>query len=315
VEPSSDLDVTAFVDQVRTVATDIEIASARIISGHGQNNVILIVNESHVFRFPLYEQGIANLEREIAILRGIRRHVSLATPDPVYVSLDDRSVGKVFLGYPMIPGEPLWRETLDRIGDVRLLTSLGTQVGAFLKALHAVPVSEVLPDEAARFDPLLEWKELYRRISDRLFTYMRPDARSATVQHFESFFQSSEHLSVTPALIHGDFGTGNILVDLDARRITGVIDFGGAGVGDPAVDFAAVPWSPAAFYDGLVGAYPEVATAGDRVKFYRGTFALQEALFGLEAGMGTPFGMGSQGINRATCFSQRARPQLPPSGW
>jgi len=44
-------------------------------------------------------------------------------------------------------------------------------------------------------------------------------------------------------------------VDLDARRITGVIDFGGAGVGDPAVDFAAVPWSPAAFYDGLVGAY------------------------------------------------------------
>jgi aminoglycoside 2''-phosphotransferase len=55
-------------------------------------------------------------------------------------------------------------------------------------------------------------------------------------------------------------------------------------VGDPAVDLAALPWTPEAFYKGLFGAYPITADAAGRVCFYCGTFALQEALFGLEQG-------------------------------
>ncbi len=37
-----------------------------------------------------------------------------------------------------------------------------------------------------------------------------------------------------PVWVHGDLTEGNVLVDGD--RLTGVIDFGAAGVGDPAID-------------------------------------------------------------------------------
>ena len=272
------------LDHLSSAFPDLVIDTARLISGHGQNNEILVVNESIIFRFPLYDGGVASLEREIAILRAIQPFLALATPDPAFVSLDDRSVGKVCLGYPMIPGTPLWQETLNSIPDTLAVRSLGRQVGGFLRQLHAVPVDAVLPDEATGFDPLARWKYLFGRMRERLYSHMRPDAQEATSTHFESFFERFADLAISPVLIHGDFGPGNILADPETWTITGVIDFGSAGVGDPAIDFAAVPRKPSAFFDGLVGTYPDISSATDRVQVYRGTFALQEALFGIESG-------------------------------
>jgi aminoglycoside 2''-phosphotransferase len=62
---------------------------------------------------------------------------------------------------------------------------------------------------------------------------------------------------------------------------SGVIDFDSARVGDPANDLAA-----ASCYglDRLARVYPEADAAIPRVQFYVGTFALQEALFGVENG-------------------------------
>jgi aminoglycoside 2''-phosphotransferase len=230
-----------YVRRVRQVYTDLGVRTTRVVRGHGQNNAVLLVDDALVFRFPRYPAGIARLEREVAVLRGIRGRVSLATPDPVYTAFGEWAVGKVFVGYPLIPGEPLWQETLDGIGDPAVLDALGRQVGAFLRELHAVPVAELLPDEAAAFDPLAGWRDLYARIRRRLFPRMRPDARDATARHFEAFFADPAGLPAAPVLVHGDFGTGNILYDPAARAISGVIDFGGAGPGDPAVDFAALP--------------------------------------------------------------------------
>jgi NAD(P)-dependent dehydrogenase (short-subunit alcohol dehydrogenase family) len=63
-------------------------------------------------------------------------------------------------------------------------------------------------------------------------------------------------------------------------------------LGDPAVDLAALPWTPRPFFEGLAAAYPDVAVTADRVRFYRGTFALQEALFGVEQGDESAFRAG-----------------------
>lgn len=147
-----------------------------------------------------------------------------------------------------------------------------------------MPVAELFPEEVAAFDPLAAWRGLYERIARRLFPHLRPDARAATTAHFEAFFGQASRWRIKPSLIHGDFGTGNIICDSTTGQMAGVVDFGSAGVGDPAVDFAALPWTPPAFFDGLLAAYPAIASAPERVAFYRGTFALQEALFGVEEG-------------------------------
>jgi len=274
--------IAPYLRRIRQVCPDVEVRTAQLVPSQGQNNAIVLVDDAIVFRFPRYAAGIARLEREVAILRAVRGRVGLATPEPLYAAFGEREVGSAFVGYPIIPGEPLDQKTLDGAGDADVLVGLGRQVGAFLRELHALPVADVLPDEAAAFDPLAAWRDLYARIRWRLFPLMRPDAHAATARHFEAFFADPAGLPPSPALVHGDFGTGNILYDPKARAVSGVIDFGSAGPGDPAVDFAALPWSPPPFYDGIASAYPEIRTAAVRVRFYRGTFALQEALFGAE---------------------------------
>jgi aminoglycoside 2''-phosphotransferase len=264
-------DADGLVARARSACPGLAFATARLVDGEGQNSAVLIADDRLVFRFPRYAAGRAALAGEIALLRRLRGRLPLPVPDPLCVAED-------FVAYRLIPGEPLRQATLDGIGDAGTLRKLGEQVGEFARALHAVPV------EAAGFDPLAQWRALYGRIEARLFGHMRPGARAATARHFERFLGSGVADEIEPALVHGDFGTGNILYDPAARRIAGVIDFGHAGLGDPAVDYAALPWSPGPFLEGAAAAYPAVRRADDRVAFYRGTFALQEALFGVESG-------------------------------
>jgi len=86
-----------------------------------------------------------------------------------------------------------------------------------------------------------------------------------------------------PVLRHGDFGTSNILYDPESTSVTGIIDFSSAGLGDPAVDFAALLASYGEhFYTQCCPHCPEMEHALNQVRFYCGTFTLQEALFGIE---------------------------------
>lgn len=65
---------------------------------------------------------------------------------------------------------------------------------------------------------------------------MRPDARAARL--FESFLADERAFAYEPVLKHGDFGPSNILFERAAGQITGILDFGNSGLGDPAA-FAA----------------------------------------------------------------------------
>jgi aminoglycoside 2''-phosphotransferase len=253
--------------------------SARFVKGHGQNNQILIVSERWVFRSPHYAEGAERLTRTVEILRALRGTLPLRIPDPVMVHVDSKSADKVFVGYPLIEGEPLWSRAFEQLPDEALRQRVVDQLTGFLKALHDYPIGGLFHDEVAVFDPLVQWRDLYERIRTRLFSAMRPDAREATSRHFETFLDDHRNQSIRPALTHGDFGTSNILYDPATRTVLGVIDFDSAGIGDPAVDLAA-----ASCYglDRFARVYPEVTAMVSRIDFYRGTFALQEALFGFE---------------------------------
>lgn len=90
-------------------------------------------------------------------------------------------------------------------------------------------------------------------------------------------------MNLKTTLIHGDFGASNILWDPESKKVTGIIDFGGSGLGDPAYDFAGILSSYGEdFLDLCTDLYPGGNEIRERVKFYKSTFALQEALHGIE---------------------------------
>jgi aminoglycoside 2''-phosphotransferase len=127
--------------------------------------------------------------------------------------------------------------------------------------------------------------DLYRRMREKLFPYMRPDSRAWAANHFETFLDQTENFEYQPVIKHSDFGTGNILFDPVSGRICGILDFGSAGLGDPAYDFAGLLSSYGeGFLRRCARVYPDLEVFLPRVRFYQGTFALYEALFGVERG-------------------------------
>ncbi|MBT2679352.1 aminoglycoside phosphotransferase family protein [Bacillus sp. ISL-35] len=263
----------------------------------GQNNDVLVVNDSLVFRFPKFKSGIIQLKREAEILKYISSTVSVSIPNPIYDSLHEPEPGKVFTGYKKIEGEPLWRKSLLEIKDKAKVRGLAAQLVAFLAEIHSIPGEKASQELNLEVNhPQEEMFELYEKIQQKLFPFMNGDAREKVSESFMVFLKGEALSNVKVTLIHGDFGASNILWNSDSGELSGIIDFGGSGVGDPAYDFAGILASYGEeIFNMCIDLYPGGKKIADRVKFYKSTFALQEALHGVENNDAQAFENGIKG--------------------
>ena len=261
---------------IAQIAPELDVRTAR--AAHGQFNDVVIANEAWVFRFPRSVAAAATLQREVAILRALAGRLTLAIPEPAYAS-DDPLLP--YMGYPLLPGEPLRRDALATAPDAEL-ERLARQLADFLGELHGLPV-EVLPD-ATIHDTRDDWAALFAGFRDQLFPHMRAEAREQVTRDFSAYLEDPASAAWMPVIRHGDLGGDNILRNATSGALTGVIDFASAAIGDPAIDLAALSTLGERMLGHLLAAWPAAEALLERARFYRGTFALQEALYGLRDG-------------------------------
>ena len=184
-------------------------------------------------RFPRRSFGVTCLENELAILPHLPA-LPLAIPRPL-------RIGEPALGYPsrfyahaLLPGAPAIRSGLDDGALARLAAPLG----AFLRALHAVPLA---PLRAAGLRD--DGRGDATRIATRGLEWLAKVSAALTPLQRDRAGELLAHPAPTdapPALVHADFHAGNLLVDDDG--VTAVIDWGDCSAGDPAIDLA-IGWS------------------------------------------------------------------------
>lgn len=268
-----------FIAAIHAAYPDLRIERMRL-NDEGQYNDILIVNDDLIFRFPRHDEGIERLEKERALLDRIRPLLPLPVPEPIYRRLTPRTVGQVFAGYRMLPGEPLWRETVAALTAPAILRLLATQLATFLHALHGIPTEQV-----ADVLPATDWRDLWVGLEEEiriaLFPHLPVAAQKQIAARFAAFLDNPGNFAFVPTVIHGDFGTGNLLWDAPSGAITAVIDFGSAGIGDAALDVAALLTYGEPFVQQGLAAYPAMEAMLPRARFYLTTFLLQEALYGI----------------------------------
>jgi aminoglycoside 2''-phosphotransferase len=273
----------SYIQTVHDVYPALPIETIRF-NRQGQFNDILVINGEYIFRFPKTQREAFKLDREIKLLQQLQSRVTLPVPNPIYQGKDLETPGRAFMGYRLLPGEPLWPGTFSSLKDEEHLQHLADQLALFLRQLHAVS-AEKLEVKLPEFQGCVEWREMYERFRGKLFPFMRADACAWVTKHFEDFLSDERNCSYVPALIHGDFGPSNILYDAQTENISGILDFSFARWGDPALDFAALsgPVSyPESFLERFSSIYPGIDALLSRSRFYAGTFALQEALYGIE---------------------------------
>jgi aminoglycoside 2''-phosphotransferase len=82
--------------------------------------------------------------------------------------------------------------------------------------------------------------ELYEDVVRRVFPLLSCEARTHTEQRFETFINEPANFDFEPRLIHHDLDRQNLLIDPETGDLSGVIDWEGSRVGDPAIDL----WFP-----------------------------------------------------------------------
>jgi aminoglycoside 2''-phosphotransferase len=237
----------------------------------GLVNDVLIVNEELVFRFARDDAGRRALEREARLLAFVRPRVSLPIPEVLQQHKD-------CIVYRFIPGVPLDRQRL-LAQDASTRKALLQQLGRFLHELHGLPGDAVIGPVKAASGMAEDYEKLYQGIERELLPCMMIWARDWARELFRPALDGSLDLSYAPAVIHGDVTPYHLCFDLTTDRLNGVIDFGNAGLGDPALDLGSIIM---AFGEGSLrqmgSVYPALSDLVDRARFHAAALELRWAL-------------------------------------
>jgi len=268
---------------IRQHLPDFAFKRAERLQSPGQFNIVLTVDDKWIFRFPKSAGAAADLARELEILPRLHGRLPLPIPHPRFHARDAASGCLLFMGYPRLLGEPLTPARFARLqDDAAVLAGIAKDLALFLRALHVIKPAEhgVAP---ASEDALAEWTRFGDEIRGKLFPRMRSDARETVARNFEAALNDAEIWHYDECLIHGDFGTGNLL--FRDGRVSGVIDFGFCAPGDPAQDLGALLASYGeAFVERVCRHYPALRAGLPRARFFRDNYALIQALYALRDG-------------------------------
>ena len=123
-------------------------------------------------------------------MKYIKGIVSTPIPYPIYQSLEEIEPGKVFTGYKLIDGVPLWNESLTGVESIELVKGLAKQLVSFLVELHSISGEKASRDLKLKVrNPSEEMYNLYDKIQNTLFPFIRQDAQKEISQSFETFLK------------------------------------------------------------------------------------------------------------------------------
>ncbi len=195
----------------------------------GTDNAIYRLGRTMGIRLPRIHWAEEQIDKEgrwLPILAG-----GLPAPVPVPLAMGAPGHGYPFdwLVYPWLDGV-----SLDRVTP-RLWVELARDIAEFVLALERIPRGDG-PAPRRRGTPMSQYDSVVRAALGRVDGLV-DGARARQV--WCSALDAGAWPGA-PVWVHGDLLPGNLLVR--DGRLSGVIDWSGAGVGDPACD-AMVAWS------------------------------------------------------------------------
>jgi aminoglycoside phosphotransferase (APT) family kinase protein len=186
-------------------------------------------------RLPQSTDNLQSLDLERRLLPELR--ASLTVPVPLIdVYGEDGPNGAPFSGHRMLPGEPVLSASR------RPARSFGRDLGRLLRELRSFPVERTVALGVPFIDGASVREQRgghYEAVIRRVFPLVSCEARTRIEQVFEAYLNDLASFDFEPCLAHQDLDM-NTLIDPVGGEMSGVIDFGGTVVSNPALDL----WLP-----------------------------------------------------------------------
>lgn len=199
-----------------------------LVRSTGTVNAIHRLGGDMCVRLPRVHRWAAELESELQWLPKLAPHLPLAIPEPLAKGEPDKEYPFHWAVYRWLHGEP-WE--LDRVRDME---EAAADLAQFVVAMQRIDPTGGPP--SGRSKPLAMRDTETRAAIESLHGVIDTDLAKAA---WEASLRAPAWDGV-PVWTHGDLLPPNLLVD--RGRLRAVIDFGVAGVGDPACDVIAA-WS------------------------------------------------------------------------
>lgn len=196
----------------------------------GFGNVIVMLDDNWVFRFPRNEWRHGAFSRELWLLDWLEQQTAIKLPDYSYIA-----PGNYFGGYRKIQGAELSPRMFDSL-DRSIQEKAVVQLADFLSILHG-PTSQ-----GDKEGPTFPQNQLNWQCSSYYFQeqrkYLSYKLDHALIESLDLFFELYAQPMLSPTcLVHGDLTADHLFFDREKEAV-GVIDFGNAAMSDPAQDFA-----------------------------------------------------------------------------
>jgi aminoglycoside phosphotransferase (APT) family kinase protein len=207
---------------VSRLFADLQIKSFEPL-GDGRACFTYEVNGTWIAQLPRVPAEDERLRRRARLLPELAREVGVPIPVLELVSEDPAcNVYRKIEGHPVEPGERgVWPERL----------------GRFLYDLHAV-APEFVGIRARSASALREsMRSDFDALRETVLPLIGKPERIAASAWMDAFLDDDRNFRFAPCLTHGDLGAEHVLVSAEGD-LAGVLDWGEASVGDPAVDFA-----------------------------------------------------------------------------
>jgi aminoglycoside phosphotransferase (APT) family kinase protein len=195
----------------------------------GTDNAIYRLGDDFGIRLPRIQWAEAQIQKECRWLPKLAADLPIAVPVPLGEGRPGHGYPFPWLVYPWLEGTSLDRVTVDN-WDV-----IAEGVAEFVLALQEVPPNGG-PPPTRRGTPMAQYDEAVQWGISQLDGVIDVDrARDVWRSALEAGDWAGD-----PVWVHGDLLPGNILIG--NGRLSGIIDWSCAGVGDPACE-AMLAWS------------------------------------------------------------------------
>ncbi|MCL4452062.1 MAG: aminoglycoside phosphotransferase family protein [Candidatus Thermoplasmatota archaeon] len=224
----NELIASDILDAIKRSFPELRISKI-VINNRGWDNIIAIVNDDVVFRFPKNTSSEKRMKMEIKLI-GMLTGFPVRLPEYTFLA----ETGRFFAGYPFIPGVPLSSSSTLGKGILSDITKI-------LRYMREFPLSKCRLAGLPIHDNiswLTKQEEILGRFEQTLSILTGPGYFSELRKELIEALSGMSKDCLT--LCHGDLYRGNVLISGRHDRIIGVIDWGDAFYGDYAFDIAAV---------------------------------------------------------------------------
>jgi len=243
--------------------------------GNDEGTSVRAFRLNHEWVLRLARTKAAPLARETRLFRAIGS--SLPTEMRNLLPIPDVA-GDGWTLHRHLPGLPTSRADLQALPASQRARLLA-EMGDLLHTLHTLPLPADLPTADTPHTPD-QWDALRQRAETHLFPLLSRKLADDLRGALSALDTASLHLTRT-GFIHDDLHPAHILHDPASGRLTGLLDFGRSGHGDPAVDVAGLLYN---WGNGPLTelAYPGLADHLPQARALARTYEVQWALEGIE---------------------------------